>query len=365
MQANALYYPHISLENPSLIKSMALFYDNIYRIVPDNVIPTDNEELQPLLEQGAIGRIIDPANYSKKASEEFIAGLDQWSAAALEGSDDINGFISRIHTSKIDQHVRDLFLDVGFKENNDWMYVPTEIASNFMLYMANDIATKNNFSLITSDWGAWTGTSYFGVNGKIDEYIVNIGDEEFDHGYEFGLFSLMLNEITPTNISEIPSEKIMEFREKRKCEIENFRKCMFDLKAELSQVEATSIRIDIINDKAKELIKAQQDYKSSADLLKVKGWFGVSMMGFPAPLIFGQLLSIPHSSSVILGSAGLALGGLFNISNTKEELKKLNEKHPSSFLIEFRNSFKNYTHRRGGGDMNFHAYNCMEEFVND
>ena len=43
------------------------------------------------------------------------------------------------------------------------MYVPTEIASNYMLYLATDISKNNNLSLITSDWGAWTGTSYFKI----------------------------------------------------------------------------------------------------------------------------------------------------------------------------------------------------------
>ena len=88
-------------------------------------------------------------------------------------------------------------------------------------------------------------------------------------------------------------------------------------------------------------------------------------MGFPAPLIFGQLLSIPSASTVALGTAGLAIGGLFNIQNTKEELRKLNDKNPASFLVEMRTSFKRYTSARGGGDMNFHGFNCMEEYVND
>jgi hypothetical protein len=51
---------------------MALFYENIYRIVPNNVIPNDPEELQPLLEDPAIGKMIDPSIYSVTASEEFM-----------------------------------------------------------------------------------------------------------------------------------------------------------------------------------------------------------------------------------------------------------------------------------------------------
>ncbi|WP_230371299.1 DUF6236 family protein [Paludibacterium denitrificans] len=167
------------------------------------------------------------------------------------------------------------------------------------------------------------------------------------------------------NISEIPSEKILEFRDKRRPEITQFRSCMNELRAELSKLDSQDVKVGAIQEKAKELIRAQKQYKASADIIKAKGWFGVSLMGFPAPLIFGQLLSIPSSSAVALGAAGLAIGGLFNIQNSKEELRKLNEKNPASFLVEMRRSFKSYTGVRGGGDMNFHAYNCMEEYVND
>ncbi len=366
MQKNALFYPQIGLQNSNLIKAMSLYYDNIYRIVPDNVIPEDAEDLQALLEEGSIGKSIDPAKYSKKASEDFLSKIDEWSAAALEYGEEDELVIARLHTEKTDEKVRELFRDAGFREDNDWMYVPTAIASNFMLYMANEISAKNQLSLITGDWGAWTGTSYFGVNGQIDEFIINIGRNHDDESSEgFGLFGLMLNELVPINISEIPSEKILEFRERRHGEIEQFRHCMLELRNELSKLDAQEIRIDLINEKAKELSKAQEQYKASADLLKAKGWFGVSMMGFPAPIVFGQLMSIPTASTIALGAAGLAIGGLFNIQNTREELRKLNEKRPESFLFELRKSFKQYTGRRGGGDMNFHAYNCMEEYVND
>lgn len=367
MQNNALYYPHIGFSNAAWIKAMALYYDNIYRIVPDNVIPEDAEELHPLLEEGAVGKIIDPAPYSRSASDEFLSKIQDWNAAALTFDSDEEDQISRIHSDKTDERVRELFREAGFTSDNEWMYVPTALASNFMLYMATEVAQRNRLSLITADWGAWTGTSYFGIDGQVDDFITNIGkDNIMDEDSEsFGLFSLLVSELVPINISEIPSQKILEFREKRRAEIAQFRSSMAELRAELSKLDSLDVKLGTIHEKAKELIRAQEQYKASADILKAKGWFGVSLMGFPAPLIFGQLLAIPSASTVALGAAGLAIGGLFNIQNTKEELRKLNEKNPASFLVEMRRSFKEYTSARGGGDMNFHGFNCMEEYVND
>lgn len=365
MYENALYYPHIGLQNPSWVKAMALFYDSVYRIVPDNVVPEDAEELQPLLEEGSIGRMVDPSKYSKQASEDFLGKLDGWGAAALSCSDDEEQLLTRLHSDKTDERVRELFREAGFKEKNNWMYVPTAIASNFMLYLATHIATKNQLSLVTSDWGAWTGTSYFGVDGQIDEFITNYWQDDEGNADAFGLFGLVMSELVPINISEISAEKILEFREKRRDEIKNFRSSIQSLRTELSTLDSQEIRLDTIRKKTQDFARAQEQYKASADLLKVKGWFGVSLMGFPAPVVFGQLFAIPAASTVALGVAGLALGGLFNIQNTKEELRKLNQQNPASFLTLLRQSFKNYTSARGGGDINFHAFNCMEEYVND
>ncbi len=245
MQKNALYYPHISLQNAAWIKAMALFYDNIYRIVPDNVIPEDAEELIPLLEEGAIGRMINPAPYSKEVSDEFLSKIDEWGAAALTFDAEDESQISLIHNDKTDERVRELFKEAGFKSKNDWMYVPTAIASNFMLYMANNIAQKNQLSLITGDWGAWTGTSYFGVDGQIDDFIINIGKDDYTDttSESFGLFSLLVSELVPVNISEIPSEKILEFRNKRHSEITQFRSCMNELRTELSKLDSQDVKL--------------------------------------------------------------------------------------------------------------------------
>ena len=181
----------------------------------------------------------------------------------------------------------------------------------------------------------------------------------------FGLFCLLVSEITPTNISEIPADKILDFRLKRSDEIANFRKCLSELHEELKVIDANEIKFDAINAKVKALDKAKSDYQDASDVIKVKGWTGLKMIGFPAPAIFGHLMEIPTASTVVLSATGLALGALYTIKSNAQDLKKLNRDNPASFLIEMHHSFKKYTSARGGGDINYHAWNCMEEYIND
>jgi len=362
---NALYYPNINFHNAIYLKSMAMFYDYIYRIVPNDIHPDDDFSLQPLLEDTTIGRPIDPLPYSKKASKKFLKQKEHWDAAALMSSGEEDDEFARLHQDKTDHVVRDLFQKLGYEETEEWLYVPMELASNYMLFLAKEIAKKNNLQLITNEWAPWTATTYFNLNGGLDESIMSydLESEYFEDPY--ALYSLIVGEITPMNISEIPSEKIVKFRENRKDEIQNFRSMIMELYNELQKLDDPFVRSDHIKKKIKSLKEAKQDYQDSADIIKAKGWFGVSFMGFPAPVALGKLFEIPHASTVALAATGLAVGGLFNIKNTKAELKKLQKENPISALIEMRKSFKNYTSFRGGGDINYKAFNDMEEYVND
>lgn len=365
MSDTALYYPHIGFRDPDLLKAMAMFYESVFRIVPDGVIPDDASGLEALLELDSIGVMIDPVPYSAEASSDFLNKASEWNAAALHYSDVEEERFSRLHSDKIDVRVRELFNEMGYEGENAWFNVPTQLASNFMLYLATQIASRNQLELITGDWGAWTGTSYFNLNGEIDEFLVPPGVESGIPDDSLGLFGLLLDELTPINISEIPSNAIAKFREHRRDEMACVRKYVADLKEELSKLDAAEVSEERIRTRARELSKAIEDYKRSADILKVKGWFGVRMLGVPATAFLGKLFAIPDASTIALGTTGLALGGLFNIASTREQLSALRKSSPASAFMDLQRTFKGYTRQRGGGDMNFHAYNCMEEYVND
>ena len=81
--------------------------------------------------------------------------------------------------------------------------------------------------------------------------------------------------------------------------------------------------------------------------------------------LLGNVFAIPHASSVVLAGTGLALGKLFSIAKKKEQIQELRRKNQSSLLVDLKKDFRSYTKKRGGGDMNFHAWNCMEEYIVD
>ncbi len=362
---NALYYPYIAFTDVDWLKTIAMYYDNIYRIVPANIIPEDSEALQPLLEDGSVGAMIDPVAYSKETADVFLNKIQNWSAAALTATENEVEDIARLHIDKTDERVRKLFTSLGYEETDKWLNIPTELASNYMLFLATEIGKRNRLNLITNEWAPWTATTYFNLDGGVDENLISYGYGKDFVNDPFALFCLILSEITPLNISDIPAEKVREFRIKRRDEISNFRMAVSELYEELQKLEDPKVRYDFIKTKIDLLKKTKLEYQRSADIIKAKEWFGISLMGFPAPIALGSLFNIPTASTVSLALSSIVIGGLFNIKNTKVELRKLQKENPVSCLVEMRRSFKKYTSLRGGGDMNFHAFNCMEEYVND
>lgn len=362
----ALYYPSISLTDGAWLKAMSLFYGSIYRLVPYGVELHDSDELQPLLEDGLIGRRLDPAPYVATASAEFLQKIQSgaWDASALPSRAESNQLVDRLHRGKVDENVRSLFVDLGYEDVDDWYEIPKELASTYMLFLASQVSTANDVDLITNNWNAWTATSYFEVDGAIDEFAqaYRPGSEQ---EHEMSLFSMVLQGLVPINIREIPAREIAAFRRARGDEMAQLREAVSSLRTELINSENPQLRADIIRRKLHELERSMKDFRRSADLVNARGWFGVSFMGFSAPTVLGNLLGLPGASTAALAAGGIALGEIYNLSNRKQEERKLRREASGSYLCALSESFRAYTPKWGGGDVNFHAFNCLEEFVND
>jgi len=361
---NALYYPEIDFADVGMIKAMSLFYDRVYRIVPHDVAPKDAPELAALIESG-IGTPIDPSAYSPAASTKFLNKLDRWDASALGDNGTGKKLLARLHSEKVDDRIRRLFSDLGYSESEDWFDVPAEFVSNYMIFLAKEIATTNKLSLSTRRWEAWTAATYFNLDGAVDEFCFSDFDGHSAESHPFALFNLIIGQLTPINIAEIPAEKILEFRSRRKDEIACFRNALFDLSDELSGVQEREIRKDLILDKFSALNRAQEQYQKSADFLRVRGWQGFSTVAFPAATALLAYLNLHPALATSLCGAHLALGAAFHIRNSRQDIARIKRESPASFITDVRRDFRHYTGQRGGGDVNFHAYNCMEEYVND
>lgn len=63
MVNGALLYPSINLKNTTVVKESLLVYDNLYRIVPDEVTPEDDKEIEIFNYEYGLIKEISPKEY--------------------------------------------------------------------------------------------------------------------------------------------------------------------------------------------------------------------------------------------------------------------------------------------------------------
>lgn len=361
---DTLYYPYIHFQNSAWLKAMALFYNRIYRIVPPTLTPTDSDDIKALLETDEVGCAVDPIPYASEASIIFRDKIGcKWNASALTFSKIEKETFDRLHITKTDEAVRKLFAKMGFKEDEDWIDLPKEIASSYMLYLSTLISEKNGLSLVTDGFPSWTATNYFNADGLFPDYL------SFEDIYKdknaFSLYSLILQELCPINIEEIPSERIVLFRKKRKDEIVNLRKSINSLCDMLTGIGSFTIFKDKIRSELQNIKQATKDYKKSAEILNAKDWIGINLFALTGTNELLSFFNIQDLSKAILLGTGVAIGFIYALSANKANIRILRKKHPYSCLALLEKDFKDFTSQRRGGDVNFHAFNCLEEYIND
>lgn len=364
MSSSALYYPYIEFQDAAWLKSMALFYDRIYRIVPPAHSFEEEKEIKILTDSGDIGCTVDPIGYAKEASEIFRNKIEsQWDASALDINSEEEEALDRLHVCKTDEAVRRMFNDLGFKRDEEWIDVPTQMASNYMLYLATVISEKNDLTLLTDKFPSWTAANYFMNDGNLPDHF-NFHDI-YGSKDAVSLYSLILQELCPVNIADIPSKKIILFRRKRKDEIERLQngvKSLFDV---LSTIDDMHIFKDCLRDELVKVKKAICDYKNSADILSIKDWIGINLVSFTGTSALLQALNITGATKSVLIGTGMAVGFVYGLNEHASNLRNVRRENPYSCLALMEKEFSNYTSQCGGGDINFHAYNCMEEYIND
>lgn len=360
--SSVLYCPNIDFVDSNEIKSLCLFYDNIYRIVPAGIIPDDSDELRPLLEHCSIGKSIEPTRYSKKASNQFMIDMKDYSAASLQDHDEQDVQFKKIHSDKADIELRNMFMDLGYGMQGDWIYVPTGLATDYMVYLAREIAMQNNLSLTTNRLHANTAMNYFQVNGSVGEFVVPCSNEMIEqYQIEYALFNIVVKNMVPYNLADISSQDILKFRESRRCEIVEFKKAISELYGAISTISENEIQVDEIVSAIKLYKTRLDEFRKSMDVMKVKAFGGISIMGIPAPASLAALLALEPVSTACLLVSGLVIGTAYNLEKYKVENRRETGKNPMAWLYYYKNELANGSYAL----IRERQWRSMEEFVND
>lgn len=355
----ALYYPTIEFQDYEWLWGASLLWDRIYKIVPENYQPDEPPNVLELQADGEIGIALHPQKYAKSIADEFIEKLESrnWNASALTHTEgDSAGDYLRLHKDKVDVKLKEMLISKGqASAQGDWLHIPTEFSSQYMTYLANSIAEKNNLQLVTDLSAAWTCSTYFRFDGAVEDFP----REDFENQ----LAILVIKDFLPSNISSISVKDILGFRKKRREQRKRFFNAVKIAAKQISACTDHKIIQDMINDLKKDIESAISDYKKSADILKVTSWTGLKSLSFPiATAIIDKIVTLDPTTLTVLSGAGIGLGLMSGFREYSQKSKKLYRECDYSYLVELRSQWKQMYR---GYDYNYYLCRQMEEFIND
>lgn len=310
-----------------------------YRIVPAGYTPNDSHNIKELISDSDIINDIDPIKYSSEASTKFVDGLQEegkWWAAALDSSNYTNRDYIKMHKDKADIKIRELLLAEKTK-NNNWLNVPHDIASIYMLFLANYIVERNNLCLLTDYAEAWCGSNFFQYDGNINDFVnEDIGTS---------LAAITISNFLPVNIMDLTPKKLIKFRQNSRDERKRFFQAMRELSTKISSCEDEKIISDIIVDHIKELNDSKKEYYKRARDIKITAMYGVKTVMVPALItVSSAFTNLPNEVTAKLQALGVGLGVIGGFWEAQKCISKERKNYECNYLMQLSRCIGNGWH---------------------
>lgn len=329
MVTGALLYPNIHLKNAGTVKESLLFYEKLYRIVPEGITPEDNKEIENFNDEYDLIKEISPKEYIENTYKEFTEHLKNWSATASGisfNTDDLS--YSRLHKDKVYDKLRKKIIQEGILDfDGTWFEGDASFIGNYMMYLAIEISNRNDLCLVTDDASAWVSQEFMNYDGNYSDSCIDNGTHK--------LLGLYVMDYIPSNINEITFDRIVEFRDQYKYERKNFFNKYLELQNELSSIASKTVLSDKIEDQLESLRDGKDEYKKSCSYFKTDGFLGSKVVTFPALIdavaSFGPYMEQGLKSSLM--AAGLFIGCLWDLILARQRISEIKKSNPYSYLV--------------------------------
>jgi hypothetical protein len=164
----ALFYPHIDINDDQWLKTSLLYWDELRTIVPESIrSPYQNNSTEALYDMGFLIpiRVNSEMHEIEELSEEVITYLTTNEGARIIASDGYRGSVihseklsyqldkfSHIHPEKLPSYVRQE-LELIFRDADEegWLRVDSGFANFYMTLLASKLSERTGASLVTSD----------------------------------------------------------------------------------------------------------------------------------------------------------------------------------------------------------------------
>lgn len=164
-----LYYPSIEFRSMNWLKTSLLYWDAVYRIVPDSYEPEDNDTVKEAIDNNLVRPIsLEKDDFIRISNEfrKFVSKLP-FTPAGFDGTS-----TERLHKDKIDDRLYEFLERLSVKiDSEGFLHLPPGLARWYMLYLSKSVAGRRNIATATDVIDVWTVTPYFKERGNFGERV--------------------------------------------------------------------------------------------------------------------------------------------------------------------------------------------------
>jgi hypothetical protein len=299
----ALYYPYTSFSDSEWIKTAALYYDGIDRIVPEYYHPIkDCEIVYRLNEREHFVRNARPDGFTNEVAEGFL----HFAEKELQNASARKNFMKKIkvtipHEMKMSIHIdkmapmlMQVLPELGLAAKSkitgeeQWFDFEPITGAMYMTFLANAMATEFNLPIVTDSPVFQPLIRNAQMGGLTDKGQA--------------LASMVITTAIPDNIKKIPVEKIIHFREKHQDERHLFYNEINKIVKDLEKVDNKSALEDCLHARKKDVFLAVQNLDRSFKGMKISTT--TALLGLSIPAFASGLGAVIATAGVVTIAAG-------------------------------------------------------------
>lgn len=317
-----LYYPSMDFIDCDWVKRSLMYWDYVYRIVPDGYHPDDGDDIRTLVDAGLI-RNIAPTQHDVELS--YLAYVKMASKGRMLPSGLTSDDIEFVHEGKVYERLVDLFkkFSKDVLRQDEWIQLPLPLARSYMFTLAMAIAKRKGFVRGTDNTDVWSVSPFFTEKGNFPD-LLSMESK--------GIYAAMtIRDILPANIGDMPSETIISFSYARKAEKQEFRARVTAMLDRLPSLDSAEEARDEIDKLSLEFETIKNEYVAvQKETLKMEKLGAFLSVGLPlAVSVFG---AFPEVNDTYRSLGSISIGGIASYLNF-HNAKKRRDPSLASYLI--------------------------------
>jgi hypothetical protein len=348
-----LYYPFIHFKDEAWLKTIALYWDQVKRIVPKGYPTKDTETVMRLTDElGLIENVPPSPDDEWPVRDEFVTFIDAhapalraryglqnrhlWSIdaigskAAPENSD---RRLAYVHLAKVWDGLKRTLVDTGLAEigrgkDENWIGMHPQIANIYMMALAQHMTRGRGWHPITDETLDQLAVSGFSID-RISRALLDdenlAGEEPSPQEIRVLLANLCLENVIPKSVTDVPVEKIIALRKDHETEFTAFQQFVADFKLEAINLAGVTDRkalAEHLELHYQKMVKPRIDeVRKVFKLARVDTATSVLNLNFVVPATIGGVATaLGFAADPVLGGiAGFSLGVIPTIQKRREE----------------------------------------------